>query len=254
MQCGEMRLLVLVIATNKPLCQMHTEYWRRVLATCPSNVDVRFVYGEPTICSAVVDGPQASQPRSLLVRTRESFIPGILVKTMQAMKYLLPTEANTMVEQEGDSRYEWILRTNTSTFVHFDNLSKLLPTLDPSAYYGAMNKRAASGGNQTFAVGFFILFSSSSARRLIDRYDLPENQKTKTLPDDVALARLAQQAGMTFRSLHALTVLPHLFHRHLAHPKRGIIAIRNRNYQPPDRRMVEEKKRWEQIIEMYSIA
>ena len=69
-----MRVLVLVIATNKPLCQMHTEYWRRVLDTCPPEIDVRFLYAQPTSTQTVQED-LVSTPQKCLIKTSESFIP-----------------------------------------------------------------------------------------------------------------------------------------------------------------------------------
>jgi hypothetical protein len=252
-----MRVLVLVIATKRPLCQMHTEYWQRVLKSCPPEVDVRFIRADPSLAGPIAEAEASCVPREVVVKTRECFVPGIFIKTIRSMEHLIgapePAREDEQ-EQESEQTYDWVLRTNTSTFIHFSNLLKLLPTLDPSAYYGSMVKRAPRFTQQRFAVGFFILFSSDVARKLLGEYSRGAGVNVNRLPDDVALAKLAEQSGLDFKSLSRQTVLPHMFHKHLLRPRSNIIAIRNRNYEPTPVRLVAERKRWEQIVGLYSIS
>lgn len=251
-----MRVLVLVIATRRPLCLMHTEYWQRVLKSCPPEVDVRFVHADPSLAEPIAEAEASCIPREVVVKTRECFVPGIFVKTMKSMEHLIgatePAQEDER-EQESERKYDWVLRTNTSTFIHFPNLLKLLPTLDTSAYYGSMVKRAPRFAQQRFAVGFFILFSTQVARKLLDEYSRGAGVNINRLPDDVALAKLAEQSGLVFKSLSRQTVLPHMFHKHLLRPRSNIIAIRNRNYESTSARLVAERKRWEHIVSLYSI-
>lgn len=48
---------------------------------------------------------------------KESFVPGILTKTMKALKYL--TEVKNL-------QYEYLVRTNISTIINYDNLTKYI--------------------------------------------------------------------------------------------------------------------------------
>ena len=235
---------------------MHTEYWQRVLKSCPPEVDVRFIHADPSLAENITEAEACRVPREVVVKTRECFVPGIFIKTIRSMEHLIgapePAQEDER-EQESERKYDWVLRTNTSTFIHFPNLLKLLPTLDPSAYYGSMVKRAPRFAQQRFAVGFFILFSTEVARKLLDEHSRGAGVNINRLPDDVALAKLAEQSGLAFKSLSRQTVLPHMFHKHLLRPRPDVIAIRNRNYESTSARLIAERRRWEQIMGIYSI-
>ena len=240
-----MRVLVLVIATNKPLCQMQTEYWRRVLTTCPPEIDVRFLYAQSTSTQTVQEDI-VSTPKKCLIKTSESFIPGILTKTMSALTYYK--------NKEDSVPYNWILRTNTSTFIDFPRLLTKLDQLDHSHYYGALVKRSPKFNNQLFAVGFFILFSSATSNKLLTSYNEPQNQSLRKLPDDIALAKLAILNKVNFRTLSNNPIMPHLFPKFKANPSSRIFVIRNRNYEPNEKRIINERGRWEEILNVFRIT
>ena len=69
------------------------------------------------------------EKRMLYIRGKETYIPGILKKTVKAFQYI------GKLEKDNDKRYDYIIRTNISTFVDFCKLEELL-TEDPIDYGG----------------------------------------------------------------------------------------------------------------------
>ena len=119
----------------------------------------------------------------LYIRGKESFLPGVLEKTLKAFKYF---------ENELDN-YDYIVRTNISTIIDFKLLAQELEK-NPIQFYGGGNKRVLqwTGGGindstwfgTEYIEGTAIIFSKDAIRYII----LNDHLIKKDIIDDVSFA------------------------------------------------------------------
>lgn len=183
----------------------------------------------------------------LLIKGRETFIPGILDKTIKALEYA----ANNQLIDECD----YILRTNVSTIVNFANLERemlhipfyggvhalTLQWLDP--IYGIVDDKWF--GTQ-YVSGSGIVFSKDAIQYMLKNKNLLEN----TVIDDVAFgiffARYLKTSPVVFDKK-----LWHVWYEHENISKNDIdlkVFFRCRDFDGMDREL--DVQRLEQIIDM----
>jgi hypothetical protein len=122
----------------------------------------------------------------LHIEGNESFVPGILNKTLKAFEFVLHT--GIMAD------FDYIIRSNISTVINFDLLIKELKQT-PLAYYGGglihtLKWRDINAGitddqyyGTSFANGTSIMMTREALRYLIDNKDLVKT----SIVDDVAI-------------------------------------------------------------------
>lgn len=126
----------------------------------------------------------------LYIKGEESLVPGILIKTLKAFKYFL---------NEVDD-YDYIIRTNISTIVNFDNLEielKMNPIKDIGG--GLLHNLQWLGGGITdskyygtlFYSGTSMIFKSYIIKKIVE----DENLIIKDIVDDVSL-------GIYFKNIY----------------------------------------------------
>ena len=114
----------------------------------------------------------------LSIRGTETFIPGILEKTLQAFKYFQ------------DKEYDYIVRSNISTIVDFYELERHIgsKTLDyggPLYYIGCLTPQGARiPGSKPFVSGICIVLSRKAVKILVDETKRILNYRAI---DDVAI-------------------------------------------------------------------
>jgi hypothetical protein len=124
----------------------------------------------------------------LYIKGKESFLPGVLEKTLKAFKYY---------ENDLDN-YDYIIRTNISTIVDFQLLAKELHE-NPINFYGGGNKRVLqwTGGGindskwfgTEYIEGTAIIFSREAIKYIITHDHLIR----KDIIDDVSFAILMRE-------------------------------------------------------------
>ena len=135
----------------------------------------------------------------LLIKGRETFVPGILDKTIKALEYVVN---NRLIDD-----CDYILRTNVSTVVNFANLER---EMLPIPFYGGvyapilqwLDPKAGIIDNKWFGTQFVsgcgIVFSKEGVLCLLKNKNLLE----KTIVDDVAIgiffARYLKTAPVVF--------------------------------------------------------
>jgi hypothetical protein len=116
----------------------------------------------------------------LLIRGKETYIPGILDKTVSAFQYI-------------DNHYEfnYVIRSNISTIIDFDLLTEYLQKT--SIQYGGGLKNIISGDknhpdleNLAYASGTSIIFSKSVLKEFLNKKQHIRND----LIDDVSIGLL----------------------------------------------------------------
>lgn len=99
----------------------------------------------------------------------ESFIPGIFLKSIEAMK-------------QAQGKYEYILRTNLSSFFIFSKLLLLLNALPKEKCFAGVSQ------NLDFVSGAGMIMSKDVAELFVENFHIVDYD---TLPDDVAFGRLS---------------------------------------------------------------
>ena len=113
------RVIILIIASGGEGYDQFKEYWSLYMNRF-SGVRSFFVYSDPTISSDVYVTNDSISHRSL-----ESLRPGILYKTIAAM-----STCSVLF------KYDYILRTNLSSFIHIPRLLRYLDTQKRFEYAG----------------------------------------------------------------------------------------------------------------------
>ncbi len=111
---SEVKALMLVISSEGELYQELEKVWRTYKDSDPEHIEVYFVKADPTIqdeCELIED--------TLWAKTEENFYPGMTIKTLYAMEYMLPRL----------HEFDYVIRTNVSSFFVFDRLQNYLKTL-----------------------------------------------------------------------------------------------------------------------------
>ena len=196
-----LRILVLVIASDFPrhyvemqdLWTKRIADWRiadwRIADRCVADrcvkTDVWFIKAKPAhlwIGDIVNDGPLSDiveldhEAMTIFVKGDETYIPGILNKTIEAIRAI------------GLSNYDFIWRTNLSSVLDFAGLAKYIDSLYVSSmFYGGFTGLSVDG-TTSFASGAGFLMSRDVAIYLVSNRDLLRWD----LIDDVAIGALLE--------------------------------------------------------------
>ena len=173
----ELKTLILIIATDdKPAYRELQKIWEAYMNSDPKHFEVYFLRGDPNLKT-----PYEIKKNEILVKIEESFAPGILNKTILGMEAMQPR-----LEE-----FDYVIRTNLSSFYPFDNLLKYLNTLPRKrCYCGVSLYQTKELGLPPeidiipFISGAGIILSPDLVDLLVKDHGELENYKTQ-LPDDV---------------------------------------------------------------------
>jgi hypothetical protein len=107
----------------------------------------------------------------------ESIIPGIYNKTIQAIEYINKTH-----------NYDFIMRTNISSFLHIDNILLHLNKVEKTNYAGGP-------GVDNFISGTGIFMSRDVGNILV------ENQSIEQMHDDVLISKILHSNGILLKTM-----------------------------------------------------
>jgi hypothetical protein len=121
----------------------------------------------------------------LYIKGKETYIPGIIDKTVSAFDYF----------KDEISNYHYVIRSNISTIIRFDELSSALKR--NSVDYGCalcfgmehVNNKGAVPPETIFSSGTSIVLSQKAALNLIDN----KEHVDKTIIDDVSIGKFVNQ-------------------------------------------------------------
>lgn len=121
----EPKTLILIIATDdKPAYRELQKIWEAYMNSDPEHFEAYFVRANPHLPSAY-----EIKKNEILVKTQESFFPGIINKTIMSMEAL----------QSRLDEFDYVLRTNLSSFFPYNNLLKYLSKLPTENCYCGVN-------------------------------------------------------------------------------------------------------------------
>ncbi len=111
----DMKILVLIIASdNLPVYVEEQKIWRAYMHLNPKHVEAYFIKADPTLST-----PFAIKEDIIWARGAENVRPGVLNKTLLAFEALLPRL----------HEFDYVIRTNLSSFYVFPRLFTFLETL-----------------------------------------------------------------------------------------------------------------------------
>ena len=171
-------IIVLVIANLSDLyTPMVNEYWKRMIDVCEesySNMKIYLVFGADPGTNVLI--PSSSL---IISNTPESYIPGVLLKTIYAYGYI-----------NKKYKYKHVLRTNLSSFLHIENTISLQRTLPSEGFCGGITSRYEDNAVHpfTFVSGAGIWTSPDVTEAIVKA----ERVLNYDLQDDVAIGAFLQ--------------------------------------------------------------
>lgn len=172
------KLLVLIISSDNipsipliyPYKQLH-QVWKSYAHLDPSNVETYFIRGNSALAS------QTELVEDVLwSRVEEGLIPGILNKTILSMEYFLPRL----------HEFDFVLRTNLSSFYVIPKLLEFLKTLPKNGVY------CASG--EGFGSGCGYILSPDVVKLIVQNKGVLFNHEEN---DDVAMGKFLKKQGIS---------------------------------------------------------
>jgi hypothetical protein len=182
----ELKTLILIIATDdKPAYRELQKIWEAYMNSDLKHFEAYFIRANPDLASSY-----EIKQNEISVRTQEGFTPGILNKTILSMEAM----------QSRLDEFDYVLRTNLSSFYPYENLLKYLTKLPrKNCYCGISLHIPKSGGDLPpeletipFISGAGIILSRDAAKMLIKDHQELEKYKG-VMPDDVFIGLFYQK-------------------------------------------------------------
>lgn len=176
-QDSKKKLLVLIIASdNHPVFLELQGIWRAYMHLDPKHVTAYFLKGDP-------DLKTASEIRGDVLYTKvlDDYQPGILKKTIFSMEAL----------SDKLDTYDYVLRTNLSSFYDFPNLLSYLQTAPKQGYYSALpmlpsHNLPVDVHNTPFGWGAGFVLSPDLVKMMVNQKE-ELFERSHCIPDDVAI-------------------------------------------------------------------
>ena len=172
------KLIILIIASNGGVYDIFTEYWNKYMNTHP-DIKSFFIYGQSSANTSNVDHFFNSfnslyKDVSIISPTVESCIPGSLQKTIYSFEYI-----------EKNFEYEYIMRTNLSSFFDINQLMVFINTLPKERLYCGKN-------NRNYISGSCFILSKDVVKLIIQNKDRIDYN----IIDDVSIGKLLRNLNI----------------------------------------------------------
>jgi hypothetical protein len=161
------KVLVLIIANDdKDYYVEEQKIWRSYMHLDREHVEAYFIKGSPEL-----EQPFLIVGDEIWSKTEETYAPGILNKTILSMEAMLPKL----------DEFDYVLRTNLSSFYYFPRLLEFLKTLPSTQCYSG----AIGHLHGPFGSGAGFILSTDLVKMLINNKEqLLDNAR---FPDDVVI-------------------------------------------------------------------
>lgn len=177
------KVLVLIIASDNLLAYLELQkIWNAYMHKDRKHFEVYFIKGNPALSTAYeINGD------SIIVKTEESLVPGIVKKTVLSLEAMLPRL----------KEFDYVLRTNLSSFYYFPNLLMYLSVLPKDKCYSAVSQYCDTSqfGRIYFGSGAGFILSSDLAAMLVKGKE-EIFKLSKDLPDDVLIGYFFQKRNI----------------------------------------------------------
>jgi hypothetical protein len=240
-----MRLLFLIIASRNTLYDKIKKYWQQIINKKYDNIDFYFLYNDPSIEKEyIITG------NNIFFQEKETFVPGIFNKTISALKVCNYTN------------YDYIIRTNLSTFFYMPQLLKFLQNAEPDKIYAPLVKYSERY-QYTFPVGFCIIIHKNTVDKLMSNMStikIKYNDKFDSFPDDVLFGLIFNELNIPYDDIiQSSLIKSDEIYKILPSQTNTKFIFRNRDYhfyidkrgkQKSDivKRLQDEIPRWELVV------
>ena len=175
----ELKVLVLIIASeDRPVYPILQQMWRSYMHSDPDHFECYLIKGNDRL-----EGDSWLEGDVLWTKTAESYVPGILNKTILSMEALMPRV----------DEFDYLLRTNLSSFYIFPRFLEFLKNLPRekcySAFVGYLN-----GGAEPFGAGAGFIVSRDVVKLMVQKKG--ELIGNISQADDVVIARFLRKEGL----------------------------------------------------------
>lgn len=173
----DIKILVLIIASdNHPVYIGFQKIWRSYMHYDKNHVEAYFIKGDPSLSETY-----KIQADILWSKTPENVIPGILNKTILSLEAMLPR-----LEE-----FDYVLRTNLSSFYIFPRLLRFLDGCPSEKFYCAVQGRLR---NLNYGSGSGFLLSRDLVRLMIANKKFFLNNRSTY--DDVVIGQFFQKMNI----------------------------------------------------------
>lgn len=164
---NDIKALILIVADgDEPIFFELQKIWREYMHSDPDHIEVYFIKANPNLPSKVqTDGD------TIWCQTSVG-MDGIIVKTLYAIEHLLPDIQN---------KFDFVMRTNLSTFCIFPRFLNYLKTLPKTGCF------SGNRVNGWLASGTGLIFSSDIAELLAANQDTMINRYDSSWLEDVRI-------------------------------------------------------------------
>lgn len=172
--CEDNKLLVLIVDSDD--CDVYVKLrhvWSLYMHSDPEHVEAYFIRGDPNL-----PVPYLIKGDTLYLQTENSAQPGIILKTVMALEALSPRIG---------TEFDFVLRTNLSSFYIFDRLLKYLKKLPTTRCYSG----SILGPSSVSGCGFII--SPDVAQIMVEG---KEFLAEAPFSDDIAMGELMDAKGI----------------------------------------------------------
>jgi len=178
-----MKFLFLIIASRNELYDKIKEYWQKIIDKKHDNIDFYFLYNDTSIEQEyIISG------NDIFFQEKETFIPGIFNKTIRAINVC------------NYNNYDYIIRTNLTTFFYIPQLLRFLQNAEPSKIYAPFVKYSERY-HYTFPVGLCIIIHKSNVDKLmanLSTIKMKYNDQFDSYPDDVLFGIIFKDLNMAY--------------------------------------------------------
>ena len=171
-------LIVLVIADHNAVYSINWAVWHRLKFDHP-NIQVYFLIGNQNFLQTTI----MEYNNTISVPVNETIVPGVLVKTIEALQVLLKDKSRT---------FKFVLRTNMSSMWHWGRLFALLQNMTAVGTYAGV----LGGGG--FVSGAGMLLSRDVVEKLVNNKD----KLDWALFDDVAIGNLLRTLSVETQEMN----------------------------------------------------
>lgn len=180
------KVLCLIISSDNMQAYLDLQkIWKSYMHSDPAHFEVYFIQGDPELPTA-----HAIKGDHLFVKTAESYAPGIVNKTVLSIEALM----SRMDE------FDYVLRTNLSSFYVFPRLLNFVKTLPKERCYCGIQMHTPASWHPNFGLinfvsGAGILLSKDLAKMMVNEKEEIFKYSSE-LPDDVLIGYFYQKRGI----------------------------------------------------------
>jgi hypothetical protein len=181
-----MNIIILIIATDNIIEYIKMqEIWKKYMNNHP-NIKSYFIKNKIDLEENIILNENEN---TIYIKDNESFIPGILNKTIKSIKYCI-----------NNFNFDYIYRTNLSSFLDLNKLYEyiLYNNIDYGGFIGCHD-------NINFASGAGFFLSKNACIFLIEKYS---EEKHNNFLDDVSIGEIMMNKfNITFIDRYGITSL-----------------------------------------------